>query len=162
MGAFDLIKNLQKCGVSLEANGSTLLVSPKSALNENLRNQIRDNKFALLEALGTASPYWLVGDELVITSAPPLTLAEVQSKYPGQVCKPLAEHTPRSKPVQKNTLKVDQLSQRIENLRGNFYDDEDIVFALRWLASCSDTTELEKLIVDAENQISQLKNNQTT
>jgi hypothetical protein len=60
-----------------------------------------------------------------------------------------------------NTLKFDELMKRIETLRGIFYDDEDAVFARRWLQSGHDATELETLITDAEKQVSQSRKPQT-
>jgi antitoxin component of MazEF toxin-antitoxin module len=62
------------------------------------------------------------------------------------------------KPMRTNTQKVDQLAQRVNALQGQFYDQEDVVFAMRWLASGNDAGELEALIIDAEIQISKLNN----
>jgi TubC N-terminal docking domain len=63
----------------------------------------------------------------------------------------------QKRPSLTNTLKADQLLKRIEALHGVFYDNEDLVFARRWLLSGNDADELETLISDAEKQVSQSK-----
>jgi TubC N-terminal docking domain len=152
MSAFDLIKHLQQSGIELGVDGEKLLASPKSALTDELREAIRSNKLALLEALGQNSLYWLIGDATVISSASPMTLAEVQRHYPGQTCKPLSV-LPYDTKESGNTHKADRLRERIQTLAGRFYDQEDVVLALRWVESGDDLKELEKLIVDAEKQV---------
>jgi TubC N-terminal docking domain len=67
----------------------------------------------------------------------------------------------QKRPSLTNTLKADQLLERIEALHGIFYDDEDLVFVRRWLKSGQDASELETLIIDAERQVANLKTPQT-
>jgi hypothetical protein len=94
-------------------------------------------------------------------------LVSPREKITDSIRDTIREHKPElikiltKRPSRTNTLKVDQLTKRIESLKGVFYDDEDLVFAMRWLLSGNDSSELETLILAAEFQIFTNKKPQT-
>jgi hypothetical protein len=95
-------------------------------------------------------------------------LVSPKEKITDSIRDTIRQHKPElislltKQPSKTNTLKADQLTKRIEALKGVFYDDEDVVFARRWLSSGENSNELETLIGDAETQIATVKNHHTT
>ena len=56
MGALDLLQHLRGAGLSLAVDGDRLTVTPRARLTDDMRESIRANKGALLQALaGPAS-----------------------------------------------------------------------------------------------------------
>jgi TubC N-terminal docking domain len=89
MSALHLLDHFEDAGVTLYKDGDALKAKPASKLNDVLREVIRENKAALLEALSVTSTYWLIGDATFVTYAPPATLQTVRADYPGQLVAPL-------------------------------------------------------------------------
>jgi hypothetical protein len=100
--------------------------------------------------VGKVSAYWLIDGALLTTHAPPSTFEEVQAMYPKRSIEPLSD-MPRDEVFSYgDNPKVAILQNRLEALRGVFYDADEILKALQLMSTDEGLREVALCIVNAE------------
>jgi hypothetical protein len=103
--------------------------------------------------VGKVSAYWPIDGVILTTHAPPSTFEEVQAMYPVRSIEPLPEMPRNEVFSQGDNPKVAILRNRLEALRGVFYDTDEILKALQLMSTEEGLRELALCIVSAERLV---------
>jgi hypothetical protein len=122
MGAVDVLGVLSVAGLTVQADGERLLVTPADRITPELREAIRASKPMILSALRPAARWMLHfadTETLTVTLDPPEAHAQVLARYPDAVA---AEPLPTPPPEELQSADAAMVAECVTD--GLYADDE--------------------------------------